>query len=134
MREVPLETDVLSGWNWLNQNAWVSSALLVVALTGAGVTMAWHIYESHIAAYNYLVIVGLLTMAASFVLTGISVGERPILPDRRLIPMIRILWLLAALIFNFYLCAYWARRLQWKKRQEGNSGSDSRTLHQTVGG
>ena len=129
-----METDVFTGWEWLNQNAWIASALLVVALTGAGVTMGWHIYESRSARYSYLVIVGLLTMAASFVLTGISVGEKPILPGRQLIPTIRLLWLTSALIFNFYLCAYWARRLQWKKRQEGNSGSDSRTLHKAVGG
>lgn len=130
-----METNsILPGWHWLNQNAWIASALLVVALFGAAGTMAWHIYESRSARYNYLVIVGLMVLAASFVLTGISVGENPILTGRQLIPTIRLLWLTSALTFNFYLCAYWVRRLQWKKRQEGNSGSDSRTLHQTVGG
>lgn len=132
MLEVHLETsDVLSGWQWLNQNAWIASALMVVALVGAAGTMAWHIHESHSAKYNYLVIVGLLTMATSFVLTGISVGEKPILTGRMLIPTIRILWFLSALTFNGYLCAYWARRLQWKR--EGTSGSDSRKIHETVG-
>lgn len=122
---------MLAGWDWLNQNAWIASALMVVALTGAAGTMAWHIHESHSARYNYLVIVGLVLMAVSFVLTGISVGDKPILPGRQLIPTVRILWLSSALIFNGYLCAYWARRLQWKR--EGNSGSDSRTLRQIVG-
>ncbi len=124
---------VLSGWSWLNQNAWIASALMVVALTGAAGTMAWHIYESRSARYNYLVIVGLMVLAASFVLTGISVGENPILTGRQLIPTIRLLWLLSALIFNGYLCAYWARRLKWK-RKGGTNGSDSRAIHQTVGG
>lgn len=95
--------------------------------------MAWHIYESRSARYNYLVIVGLMVLAASFVLTGISVGEKPIWPGGKLIPMIRVLWFTSALIFNGYLCAYWARRLKWK-RKGGTNGSDTRTVHQTVGG
>lgn len=116
----------LSGWQWLNQNAWVASALMVVALVGAAGTMAWHIHESRSVRYNYLVIAGLLVLAASFVLTGISVGERPIWPNRQLIPMIRILWLSSALIFNGYLCAYWARRLKWKRQPSRQTFSPQR--------
>lgn len=118
--------ELFSGWNWLNQNAWIASALLVVALTGASATMAWHIHESRSARYNYLVIAGLVLMAVSFVLTGISVGERPIWPGRQLIPMIRILWLSSALIFNGYLCACWARRLKWKRQPSRQTFSSQR--------
>lgn len=123
--------DLLGGWDWLNQNAWVASALLVVALTGAAGTMALHIHFAHSRPYNYLVVAGLLLMAFSFSLVGISVGERPIVTGHQLIPTIRILWLCSALIFNGHLCAYWARRLHWKR--EGNSGSDSREIHEAVG-
>ena len=124
--------ELFGGWHWLNQNAWIASAMLVVALMGGAVTMWWHIKKSRSKPYNYLAVLGLVLMSVSFVLVGISVGENPIWPGRQLIPTIRILWLLSALIFNGYLCAYWARRLHWKR--EGNSGSDSRTIHQTVGG
>lgn len=106
--------ELWGGFPWLNEHAWVASALLVVSLLGGAVSMWWHIHESRSKPYNYLAVFGLVLMAVSFVLVGISVGEKPIWEGRRLIPVIRVLWLVSALIFNGYLCAYWARRLRWK--------------------
>lgn len=107
--------DWIVGWPWLNQHAWIASALLVVAFCGAAATMWWHIHESHSRRYNYVGVVGLLLMACSFVLVGVSVGTSPIIPNNRLIPIIRILWIAVALIFNFYLLVYWSYRLRWKR-------------------
>lgn len=107
--------DSFEGLPWLNHNAWIASALIVVALTGAAVTMAWHIMETHSARYNYIAVLGLLLFAASFVLVGVSVGERPIVPTRTLIPVIRILWLAAALILNAFLGIYWSKRIHLRK-------------------
>lgn len=106
--------ELFGGWPWLNQHAWVASALLVVALVGGAATMGWHLRRTHGHRSNYASIGGLLVLAASFVLTGVSVGENPIVESRALIPLIRLLWLAAALIFNGYLVAYWWRRIVWK--------------------
>lgn len=108
----------LGGWGWLNANAWVASALLVVAFTGGAASMAWHIRTTHAHRSNYLAVVGMLILAASFVLVGVSVGERPIIESRVLIPTARVLWFTAALIFNGYLIAYWSRRIHWKRSAE----------------
>ncbi len=108
--------DNFEGLPWLNQNAWIASALIVIALTGSAGTVAWHICESHSERYNYIAVVGLLVFAVSFVLVGMSVGDRPIVPTRALIPAIRILWLAAALILNAYLCIYWGKRIRFVGR------------------
>lgn len=99
------------GWPWLNENAWVASALMAIALAGGAATMGWHVWRTRGRRSNYLAIVGLLVLAAAFVLTGVSVGERPIVEGRVLIPTIRLLWLAAAVIFNGYLVGYWWRRV-----------------------
>ena len=119
-------TEFLDGWHWLNQNAWIASAMLVVALLGGAVSMWWHIKESRSKPYNYLAVFGLVLMAVSFVLVGISVGENPIWPGGKLIPIIRVLWFASALIFNGYLCAYWARRLKWKRQPSRQTFSPQR--------
>lgn len=100
--------------------------MLVVALMGGAVSMWWHIHESRSKPYNYLAVVGLVLMAVSFVLVGISVGENPIWPGGKLIPMIRVLWFASALIFNGYLCAYWGRRLRWKRPAPTNQSGNNR--------
>lgn len=116
MLEDRLVVDI--GWPWLNQNAWVASALMVVAFAGAAATMAWHIVEIRSTRYTYLVVAGLLLFALSFVLVGVSVGEKPILPTRNLIPMIRILWLVSAILLNTFLLVYWATRIKIRKHGE----------------
>lgn len=110
--------DWLTGWGWLNQNAWIASALLVVAFTGGAASMAWHIRATHAHRSNYLAVVGMLILAASFVLVGVSVGEHPIVESRVLIPTGRLLWFTAALVFNASLIAYWSRRIRWKRSAE----------------
>lgn len=107
--------DTFPGWAFLNENAWIASALLVLAFFGAAVTLAWHINETNSHFYNLLAVAVLLVMAVSFLLTGVSVGESPLIPGRRLIPSIRLLWLLAGLLFNTYLIIYWSKRLVWKR-------------------
>lgn len=106
---------MVDGWDFLNQNAWLASALMVVALSGAALTMLWHMFETDSGGYNYLVIVALVVLAISFVLAGVSVGERPIVAGRQLIPMIRVLWLVSAIIFNLFLGMYWGKRVRWRK-------------------
>lgn len=111
---------MMNGWPWLNQNAWIASALLVIAFGGAALTMAWHIAETRSSRSGYLVVVGLLVMAVSFVLAGVSVGEQPIIEDRTLIPLIRILWLLAAVMLNSFMAIYWAQRVNLNRGGVGH--------------
>ncbi len=108
--------DSFEGLQWLNQNAWVASALIVVAFCGAALTMTWHIRKTRSERYNYIAVAGLLVFAASFVLVGVSVGERPIVPTRALIPAIRIMWLTAAILLDVFLAIYWGMRLRLKRR------------------
>jgi hypothetical protein len=116
------------GWDWLNHNAWIASLLLVVAFGGAAVTMWWHIKETRSARYNYLVVAGLLIMAASFVLAGVSVGEQPIIESRVLIPIIRLLWLAAGVAINAFMVGYWLRRVQWNGWRGWRKPNELRTI------
>ena len=104
---------ILFSWGWLNQNAWCASALLAVGFAGAAVTMWWHMKETHGGRHNYLVVAGLAVLAGSFVLVGVSVGDQPILDSHTLIPAIRVMWFIAAVLLNSYLVVYWAQRVKW---------------------
>lgn len=106
---------MMNGLPWLNQNAWIASALLVIAFAGAGMTMAWHILETRSTRFGYLVVAGLFVMALSFVFVGMSVGEQPIVENRSLIPLIRILWLAGAVLLNSFMVMYWWARVDWHK-------------------
>lgn len=106
---------------YLNANAWVASALLSVAFLGASLSMMWHMFETHSKPYNYLAVAGLLLMSLSFVLTGVIVGEQPIVTGRALLPLIRLLWLLAGLALNAYIVMYWGVRVKWKGRRDGTN-------------
>lgn len=106
------------GWEWLNQNAWVGSALLVIAFLGGALTMAWHIMETRSRRASYLVVAALLLLALSFVGVGVSVGDRPILTSRVLIPYIRILWFVAAVLLNAFIVVFWAARVRWSVEKE----------------
>lgn len=106
----------MQGWEWLNQNTWVASALLVIAFGGAALTMAWHIVESRSSKAGYLVVAGLAVLSVSFVLAGVTVGENPIVNDRALIPLIRILWFVAAVLLDSFMVLYWSERVRWAGR------------------
>lgn len=99
------------GWHWLNQNAWVASALMSIALFGGAFSMVFHIHKTNGRNANYLTVFGLILLAVSFILTGVSVGEAPIIEGRRLIPFIRIMWLISAIIFIVSLAFYWGKRI-----------------------
>jgi len=107
----------MGGWQWLNENAWIASALLVIAFGGAACTMWWHIIETRSRRSSYLVVVALALLALSFVLVGVTVGERPILPGGVLVPMIRLMWLAVALMLNAFMVVYWSSRIVWRKRE-----------------
>ncbi len=97
------------GWPWLNDNAWVASALLCVAFCGAAITMLWRGYETNSSRSFSVAVAGLLLLSASFVLVGVSVGTQPIVPGRALLPWIRLMWLWSALLLNGFMVLYWVR-------------------------
>lgn len=103
------------GWEYLNQNAWFASALLLVALSAAALTLLQYTIESGGGWYTYIGVVGLVVLACSFVLVGVSVGERPIVPGRQLLPIIRLLWFAAAVLLNIALTIYWIKRVHWRR-------------------
>lgn len=105
---------MMAGWPWLNDNAWIASALLVVAFAGAALTMTWHMAESNSSKSGYLVVAGLLVLSGSFVLVGVTVGDQPVVSNGVLVPLIRILWLGAAVLLNSFMVLYWAERVEWK--------------------
>jgi hypothetical protein len=117
-------------WQFLGDNAWLTSTLMALAFLGAGVTMYWHMVETNAPSITYLVVVAMLILAGSFVLAGMSTGNKPIVTGGTLIPYIRLMWFTAASMINIFVVWYWIQRTQPKttKKQEPPHG-----LQQTTG-
>lgn len=99
-------------WEFLGAYAWLTASLMALAFLGAAITMYWHMVETNAPTITYAIVVAMLLLALSFVLVGMSTGDKPVVTSRVLIPYIRLMWFVSGAMINFFTVWYWVQRTQ----------------------
>ncbi len=83
--------------SWLNAHSWLMFAYCALALFVAAATLAAHLRLTLIAPrHMYILSVGAVLAGVGAAVAGMQTGADPVIPPADALPVVRVLWALAA--------------------------------------